>query len=145
MTNKYFFIWVALEPFGLLFLDQNFSPPRRSTQLRFCRQADSALPVDLPGWHQPLYLKLSFETVTDLDKFGKMCKQPSEERTPREKVKATLYLEDGSKFEGYSFGADQGVGGEVGESHFCTFNLKRSFFKWNKADILNLPTSLISI
>ena len=50
-----------------------------------------------------------------------MCKQPSEERTPREKVKATLYLEDGSKFEGYSFGADQGVGGEVGElCHYLT-------------------------
>ena len=44
-----------------------------------------------------------------------MCKQPSEERLPREKVKATLFLEDGSKFEGFSFGAAQGVGGEVGK------------------------------
>jgi hypothetical protein len=44
----------------------------------------------------------------------KMCKRLSEERPPREKVKATLHLEDGSKFEGYSFGANIGVGGEVG-------------------------------
>jgi hypothetical protein len=44
-----------------------------------------------------------------------MCKQSSEESSPKERVKATLYLEDGSKFEGYSFGASQGFGGEVGE------------------------------
>ena len=43
-----------------------------------------------------------------------MCKQPSSEPSTRERVKATLHLEDGSKFEGYSFGAATGVGGEVG-------------------------------
>ena len=44
-----------------------------------------------------------------------MCKQPSSESNPKEKVKATLYLEDGTKFEGYSFGSNQGIGGEVGK------------------------------
>ena len=43
-----------------------------------------------------------------------MCKRPSTEPSPQEKVKAVLYLEDGTTFEGYSFGAAQGIGGEVG-------------------------------
>ena len=30
------------------------------------------------------------------------------------KKKATLILEDGTKFEGFSFGADKSVGGEIG-------------------------------
>jgi hypothetical protein len=55
-----------------------------------------------------------------------MCKQLSAEPSPRERVKATLYLEDGSKFEGYSFGAAQGVGGEVGMCDLY-LNLFRGF------------------
>ena len=56
-----------------------------------------------------------------------MCKQLSAEPSPRERVKATLYLEDGSKFEGYSFGAAQGVGGEVGMTFTCIL-LKALFY-----------------
>ena len=34
---------------------------------------------------------------------------------PETKKRAKLILEDGTVFEGYSFGADVSVGGEVGE------------------------------
>ena len=42
---------------------------------------------------------------------------------PETKKRAKLILEDGTEFEGYSFGADVSVGGEVGElfSEFFLF------------------------
>ena len=42
-----------------------------------------------------------------------MCKQILGNMPPAKK-KAKLILQDGSEFEGYSFGADTSIGGEVG-------------------------------
>ena len=42
-----------------------------------------------------------------------MCKQIHGNMPPAKK-KAKLILQDGSEFEGYSFGADTSIGGEVG-------------------------------
>ena len=42
-----------------------------------------------------------------------MCKQILGNIPPAKK-KAKLILQDGSEFEGYSFGADTSIGGEVG-------------------------------
>ena len=41
-----------------------------------------------------------------------MCLHSPDQKETRKK--ATLILEDGTKFEGFSFGADKSVGGEIG-------------------------------
>ena len=42
----------------------------------------------------------------------RMCLHCPDQKETRKK--ATLILEDGTKFEGFSFGADKSVGGEIG-------------------------------
>lgn len=41
-----------------------------------------------------------------------MCLKPPDKTNVRKK--AVLILEDGSMFEGFSFGADKSIGGEIG-------------------------------
>ena len=45
-----------------------------------------------------------------------MCLNPPLEKMDRRK--ATLILEDGTQFSGFSFGAETSIGGEIGELSF---------------------------
>ena len=44
-----------------------------------------------------------------------MCQGPEFTKIPAEKTKATLVLQNGQRFQGYSFGAQVSIGGEVGK------------------------------
>ena len=44
-----------------------------------------------------------------------MCQGPEFAKAPVEKAKATLVLQNGQRFQGYSFGAKVSIGGEVGK------------------------------
>lgn len=50
-----------------------------------------------------------------------MCQGPEFAKAPVEKAKATLVLQNGQRFQGYSFGAKVSIGGEVGKmENRCT-------------------------
>ena len=57
-----------------------------------------------------------------------MCLHSTDQKGTRKK--ATLILEDGSKFDGFSFGADKSVGGEIGENENVQYWFNYWFNYW---------------